>query len=347
MALTDRDVAVISKVLLTRLASSQATFLFARAFDPQGSDHWAKRLRVLYDAGWLSRFYLPQSRYLGGSPWPVYCVETGVAARAAALRTPWRALDRRVRVRLATESAAMRDRLLQLLTTSCGLAGDTARVLLRASTDLALKLYSGEPCQAQHTLLASSFAARMWHALATIGHAPADLRAVGSIDVHAAAGGERDIQILPDLFFLVGTTAVCVEAETGTSSRAKIVAKVERYLALRAPDRLAALAAFLGAPVAQLRVFFHCATPAHQRLIATVIAELAPGGTSLFLLSDAQTLHVDYRYEYFRRNHPIEGVPFYDALAGISERATFAQVEGADGRAAMLGYVSLREALVL
>jgi|ERR1051326_2288800 hypothetical protein len=111
MALTDRDAAVLLRVFQCRVVPAQATYLFARAHDPaSGGDSWSKRLRLLYDAGWLSRFYLPQSRYLAGAPWPVYCVETGVAARAAELGRPWRTLDRATRTRLAASSAGTRNR---------------------------------------------------------------------------------------------------------------------------------------------------------------------------------------------------------------------------------------------
>jgi len=341
MALTARDAAVIFRVFQCRAVPAQATYLFARTINPQGGgDNWSKRLRLLYDAGWLSRFYLPQSHYLAGSQWPVYCVEGGVAARAAELGRPWRSIDRPTRARLVAASTATRDQVLRLLTGQ-GLDADAALAGLRASTDLALKLYSGESCQIQHTLLTATFLAILWYGIDT---APSSVAPDGSWDLSEPGG----TPLLPDSFFILGHTAVCVEAETGASNRAKIRAKIARYAELR--SRLGALSERFSTPVDKLRVFFHCATPGHKRLIASLIAEHAPQGSALFLLSDSAYLHLNFPQVYFRRNTPLaiggEGdVPFYESLRRLARRAIFAQVEGTRGNDAVLGFVSFTDAV--
>jgi hypothetical protein len=343
MALTARDAAVILRVFQCRAVPAQATYLFARAFDRDGGgDNWSKRLRLLYDAGWLSRFYVPQSQYLAGSPWPVYCVESGVASRAAELGRPWRLIDRPARARLAALSGGTRDQVLQLLTGRHGLDPEVVTASLRASTDLALKLYSGEPCHIQHVLLTATINALLWHGLDA---PPTCVAPDGARDL-SEPGGDP---LLPDTFFVVGETAVCVEAETGASNRAKIRAKIARYLGVRA--RLDALASELDTPIQRLRVLFHCATPGHKRMVAALIAEQAPEGTAVFLLSDSTHLHLDFPQVYFRRNTPVafeDGggeTPFYDALASLTRRALFAQVEGAEGAGARLGFVRFEDAI--
>src|SRR5215203_1479232 len=113
LQITARDAFVVHRVFLFRLCSSQATYVFARTADPEGGgDNWSRRLRVLYDGGFLTRLYLPQSRYLGGSQWPVYCVESGIVAAAAELRQPWRSIDRKTRQRLLARTAGTRERVL-------------------------------------------------------------------------------------------------------------------------------------------------------------------------------------------------------------------------------------------
>jgi hypothetical protein len=351
IALTERDAAVVLRVFQCRVVPAQATFLFARAFDPTGGgDNWSKRLRLLYDAGWLSRFYLPQSQYIAGSQWPVYCVESGVAARASEMRRAWSSIDRPTRARLAAASAGTRAQLVQLLAGRHGLDADAVAASLRASTDLALKLYSGQPCHAQHALLAATLNAIVWHGLAVEGESPSLVLPDGALDLSRANGGSITEPLFPDTFFVVGGTGVCVEAETGTSNRAKLRVKIERYLALR--PALAAISAEIGATIDRLRVIFHCGTAGHKKTIADLIAEQAPSGTSLFLLSDSGHLHLDFPQLSFRRNSPIafspgESVqPFYDALAAMTKRAVFAQVEGRQGDRPVLGYVSFSDSVL-
>jgi hypothetical protein len=344
MALTERDAAVILRVFQCRAVPAQATYLFARAFDRAGGgDNWSKRLRLLYDAGWLSRFYLPQSQYIAGSQWPVYFVESGVAAQAAELRRPWRAIDRPTRARLAAASSGARDQVFRLLTGRFGLDAEIVVGGLRASTDLALKLYSGDPCQIQHVLLNSTLLSILWYGL---DEEPTCVRPDGSCDLSEPGG----VPLLPDTFFSCGQTAICIEAETGASNRAKIRAKITRYLDLR--TRLDALSARLAMPFDRLRVLFHCATPGHKRMIANLIAEQAPRGTGVFLLSDSTSLHLNFPQPYFRRNTALpvqEGggeVAFYEVLYQLTRRAIFAQVEGSNGNDALLGYLGFNEAIV-
>jgi hypothetical protein len=349
MALTERDGAVILRVFQSRIVPGQATFLFARAFEPSGGgDNWSKRLRLLYDAGWLSRFYVPQNQYIAGSQWPVYCVETGVASRASELRRAWRCIDRPTRARLSAASAGTREQLVRLLTGRFALDADEVMTSLRASTDLALKLYSGEPCHAQHAILAATLNAILWHGLAASGDSPSLIRSDGALDLSRASGAETD-PLLPDTFFVIGRTGVCVEAETGTSNRTKLRTKIARYLALRAATR--PISDALGVPLERLRVVFHSRTGAHRRMIASLIAEQAPNGTSLFLLSDATQLHLDFPQMYFRRNLPLSfgagevELPFYEALASLTRRALFGQVEGQRGDAALLGFVAFEDSV--
>lgn len=350
MALTQRDAAVIHRVFLSRFCAAQSTFLFAREAQPEGGgDNWSKRLRALYDAGWITRLYLPQSRYLGGSQWPVYCVETGVAARAAELRKPWSQIEKSERARIAAASAPMRQQLIHLLTSHFGLPEEDVTAGLRAGTQHALKLYSGESCHVPHLVLASTFCSIAWHGLARAGASVQCVRPDGAIDLNALAHGALGSALVPDTFFVSGDTAFCLEAETGTSSRAKIQAKVQRYAMFARTGGNSRCSAHLGREIKRLRIIFHCATASHLQMVASVIAEQEPAGTPLFLLSDAATFHLDYSQLHFRRNLPVESADrpmrLYDALSALVSRAVLAQVEGRNAQRPSLGYVALTGAL--
>jgi hypothetical protein len=350
MALTPRDAAVIQRIHLTGFCPAQATFLFAREADQSGGgDNWSKRLRALYDAGWITRLYLPQSRYLSGSQWPVYCVETGVAAHAASLRVAWPELSREERARLTAAAAPVRAQLTRLLTGQLGMPEEQVLNALRTTTQHALKLYSGQPCHVPHLLLAATFSAIAWHGLAVFGAAPRHIHSDGALDLNAAAHGSLGNALLPDISFIAGRTLFCIEAETGTSSRAKIQAKVSRYLGFAASAGLRSISAAAGIAVTRLRVVFHCATAAHLRMVASVIAAAAPQGSPLFLLSDASAFHLEYPQLHFRRNLPLsddaDAPRLYDALASLATRAVMAQVEGVRAGAAELGYIALSDAV--
>jgi hypothetical protein len=209
MRLTNRDAAVVYRIFVSRFASAQSTYLFAREAAPDGgSDNWSKRLRALYDAGWLTRLYLPQSRYLAGSQWPIYCVETGVAALAAESRRRWSDIDRATRARYASASSPIRDQIVALLTTEFGLSVDEVLAGLRNSTQHALKLYSGAPCHVPHYLLASSFCSMVWYAASRAGTPPAHIRPDGAMDLNQIAGGAAAFAVLPDMFFVVGSDSL-------------------------------------------------------------------------------------------------------------------------------------------
>jgi hypothetical protein len=346
MRLTARDAAVIHRIFLSRFSPAQATFMYAREAAPEGgSDNWSKRLRALYDAGWLTRLYLPQSRYLAPEQWPIYCVESGVAARAAELRRPWSEIDRATRAKLVAASVPARDQIMRLLTSEFGLDPDVVAAGLRAVTQHALKLYSGEACHVPHFLLASTFCSIVWHGAARAGLPILSILPDGAIDLNDVASGALGASVLPDVFFVVGDAAMCVEAETGSSSRAKIEAKVNRYLDFAGRGGNALLASWTGRPIEHLRVVFHCGGPAHRRMIADVIATACPYGTSVFLLTDAETFHLDYSHLEFKRNLPIDpddpSSRLYDALASLVRRSVAVQVEGRTEHGATIGYVPI------
>jgi hypothetical protein len=346
MMLTPRDAAVIHRVFLSRFSPAQATFMYAREAAPGGgSDNWSKRLRALYDAGWLTRLYLPQSRYLAPAQWPIYCVESGLAARAAELRRPWSEIDRATRAKLAAASVPTRDQIIRLLTSEFGLDLDVVAAGLRAVTHHALKLYSGEACHVPHFLLGSTFCSIVWHGAARAGLPVSSILPDGALDLNDVAGGALGASVLPDMFFVVGDTGMCVEAETGSSSRSKIEAKVNQYLAFASRGGDALLASWTGHPIARLRVVFHCGGIAHRRMIADVVATACPYGTPLFLLTDAETFHLDYSHLEFKRNRPVDGDDpssrLYDALASLVRRSVAVQVEGRTGKEASIGYVAI------
>jgi hypothetical protein len=341
LQITARDAFVIHRVFLSRLCSSQATYVFARTADPEGGgDNWSRRLRVLYDGGFLTRLYLPQSRYLGGSQWPVYCVESGMAAAAAELRQPWRSIDRKTRQRLLARTAGTRERVLELLTTESHMPVEMIEAALRANTEFALRLYSGERCHVSHALLASTFAAILWFGFSRVGIAVEHMLPEGAVDLAKFGHGAP---LLPDSFFVAGRTAVAVEAETGASSRRKILDKVRRYSVVGATSEFLSR---IGVSFDRLLVVFHCATAAHVRLVSDVIAQEYPHGSDLFLVSHADAFHLEYSHLHFRRNLAVEDaaaveIHLYDALASLVTRALFGQVEGlADGRA-VIGYVPI------
>jgi hypothetical protein len=81
-----------------------------------------------------------------------------------------------------------------------------------------------------------------------------------------------------------------------------------------------------------------------MRLVAGAIASACPSGSSLFLITDADTFHLDYSQLEFKRNLTLStesDETLYAVLAHLPYRALAMQVEGRDARGAAIGFVPL------
>lgn len=341
--LTPRDAYVLKHVFLMRFCPAQATYLFALAAGGAGSS-WAKRLRVLFDAGWLTRLYLPPSVYVAGARWPVYLVESGAAARAIHGALPE-----------AADPEPQRHAIVRLMEEQ-GISPEAIQLILRGNTDQALKVVAGEPSQVRHSLLGATLTSIALFGAVRAGLSAEHLRADGTFNLsftHRKRGpGEQPEEFLPiepDGFFAVDGTGYIVEAETGTSSRAKVDDKVRRYRLLLEDLGPAGVSRLLGIPrLRDIRIVFHAATESHVRRIASSIAAAFPTGTAAFLVTAADVFHLDYPHEAFRRNTVVaeaeQPVRLYEHLASLTLEPNAAQIEGRDSEGLpLIGYVPLFE----
>jgi hypothetical protein len=284
--------------------------------------------------------------YVAGARWPIYLVESGAAARAiggATCNEPPGEPQRQAIIRVLEEQ---------------GIAPEAIQLVLRGNTDQALKVITGEPSQVRHSLLGATLTSIALFGAARAGLAAEHLRADGTVDLsftrRKKGPGEPADELLPiepDGFFAVGGIGYILEAETGSSSRAKVDDKVRRYRLLLAEHGAAGVARMLGIPpLRAVRIVFHAATEAHVRRIASSIAAAFPSGTSAFLITAADVFHLDYPHEAFRTDGIIadgdaaQPLQLYAHLASLALEPNAAQIEGTDsGGVPKIGYVPLLE----
>jgi len=289
LILQDRDLAVLLDLYYYRHASTPALFLSAKWIGRgAGMQHFAKRLTHLWRAGYVERFTGRQSLYLHGSEPFVYTIGSGKASAAA--RTGLRPSDispERWRDVLA-EAAPARDRVRYAL--GCvGIAPGEIERVMHNNSELALKHYAGESSGVRHRVLAADFLSRFWFHARMRGDAVEDIQPDGVADLSFREPDLRRyrdlttangiVPIKPDCVFRIAGTRYALEAETGTSSIAKLRMKARRYSRL------------VERGVSNLRILFHCASESHARILADAIASSISRSTApAFAISRAHQL---------------------------------------------------------
>jgi len=290
LVLQDRDLAVVLDLYYYRYASTPALFLSAKWVGKgAGMQHFAKRLTQLWRAGYVERFTGRQSLYLHGSEPFVYTIGSGKASAAA--RTGLRPSDispERWRDVLA-EAAPARDRVRYALR-CIGIAPSEIERVMHNNTELALKHYTGESSGVRHRVLAADFLSRFWFEARMRGDVVEDIRPDGVADLsfrepdlrryRDIAGANGVVPIKPDCLFTIAGYRFALEAETGSSSAAKIRLKLRRYA--RRFD-CEALARSNASPV--LRVMVHCRTESYAALLTSVTADVTPTAASRIFVS--------------------------------------------------------------
>lgn len=378
--LQPRDVAVLRDLFLLRFVPAQALYLTAYVHTPEprpvvgrnaprdketGMRNVARRIAALWESGYTGRFMLRSSMYLNTSPWFTYVIEDGKANELAMTHQHYRHVPDKTWAEIIERATPVRERVLDTLA-QLGIESDTARAVLHNNTDLALKLVSGQSSDVGHRVLASTVLAILFFAARqtarTLGHLLPDGAVDLSFDEYVldkAGRKERDqhgnertksVPIKPDFFFTIDTDGYALEAETGTSSRAKIEQKVQRYLKLHKAFGVEGVRAAVSAPeLTSFRVLFHCAQATHAAMIADVISRACPRGTGLFLISEASDLHLGdipgcetWSREHFLKNLPTTtGTPLYEHFAAALTSSVYTQVTGRASNVAQTTRVAL------
>jgi len=273
LVLQNRDLVVLRDLYYYRFASTPALFLSAQwAGNGAGMQYFAKRLSLLWRAGYIERFTGRQSVYLSGSEPFVYTIGSGKASAAA--RTGLRPSDispERWR-HVLEEAAPARDRVRHAL--SCiGIAATEIERVMHNNTELALKHYAGESSGVRHRVLAADFLSRFWFEARMRGDAVEDIEPDGVADLSFREPDLRRyrdlvtsagvVPIKPDCLFTVAGQRYALEAETGTASAAKLLVKLRRYA------RLVSMAP-------NLRIFLVCVNAAQTCRVRECVA-LVPG----------------------------------------------------------------------
>lgn len=271
LSLTSIDAAMLEDLYAIGVATTPIALLLRRGHAPDiaaGMANHRRRLAALFHEGYLSRF---DDRFgiLLGSRSFIYAVESGVAAGAAATRRHYDNIDAPTWSAIRASAEPLRERLTELLV-SRGHAANEVRAHLEQLTTLCLRYYCGETTL-RHKLLASTAAAILWFGARSRGINVHTLRPDGALAIAVARAEGGVVSIRPDLFFGLGDTAVFLEAETGTASRAKVAGKLAQYAALVAADVNSKLQLRTGTSFHDVRLLIHCATPQH----AAAVAELA------------------------------------------------------------------------
>jgi len=239
LALQNRDLTVLRDLYFYRFASTPALFLSAQwAGNGAGMQYFAKRLSLLWRAGYIERFAGRQSVYLSGSEPFIYTIGSGKASAAA--RTGLRPSDisaDRWRQVLA-EAAPARDRVRHAL--ACiGIDAREIERVMHNNTELARKHYTGESSGVRHRGLSADFLSRFWFDARMRGDAVEDIQPDGVADLsfcepeprrHRELVNSQGIVVIkPDCLFTIAGKRYALEAETGTQSLPAFTRKLRRY----------------------------------------------------------------------------------------------------------------------
>jgi hypothetical protein len=266
-----RDLALLQDLYYFRFAAAPALHLSARWASGGGGAHYyiPKRIAQLWRAGYIERFRSSQTLYLHGSEPFIYTIGSGKASAAArtGLRPANISPDRWKQV--LAEAAPARDRVRHALR-CIGIDPAEIERVLHNNTELALKHYAGESSGVRHHVLAAEFLSKFWFDARMRGDAVKNIQPDGVADLSLREPEPRRyrdlvtasgvVVIKPDCLFTIAGKRYALEAETGTSSAAKLRLKLRRY------GRLFELAD-------PLYLFVHCATQTHLDLVASIIGE--------------------------------------------------------------------------
>lgn len=348
--LQQRDLAVLRDLFLLRFAKGQALYLSAYAAqETPGMTNWTKRLPLLWNKRWMSRFDPKRSRYLSGAKHFYYTLETGRAQEVARLRVPYFALTDEQSALINAAVPPLRAQVSDMLVGQ-GFSYDQVDATLHNNSELALKFISDQPSDVPHMILGSTVLAILWFGARQLGSTVEHILADGAVSLSFEDDGKQ-VPIKPDGFFTIGEYAFALEAETGSTARHKIIEKIDRYLLLNREKGISGVSSMTGARgITSFRVLFHCQTDAHARMIEDVISERLPKkGTGLFLITRASDLHLGdepggekWTREHFVKDLPVaDGTPLYQHLATRITSPIFSQVTGRSDAAAAITKIPL------
>ena len=357
IVLQPREREVLRDLFLFGFAPAQASYLVAYHFTNKGEyngmrNFVANRLPLLWQHGYMMRIETKTSAYISGSPFPLHCIEDGKAAGVSALKIKRRRLTDEQWETIKDESEPIRERVVTTLI-ALGFDADEVKKAVHNVTDLAIKLISGEPTIVWHKRLAAVFLSVIFFGARERGIQPGHLLRDGLVDfsydefildrndqkTKDDRGNDRTKKIViePDFFFALGKDGYALEAETGSSGRAKIEEKVRNYLRFWKEFGIDGVRVPVGAPeLKSFRVVFFCDGAAHAKMVTDVIASACPKGTGLFLVCDTREIHLgdedegeSWTREQFIRNAPVaDGTPLYTYLAGRISSPIYTCVTG-------------------
>ena len=236
LVLQQRDLVVLRDLFYYRFADTRALELSASwANGGKGLRYFSKRLTQLWRAGIVERFTPAFSRYVHGARHFIYTIGSGKASAAArtGLR-PDAIPEDRWRAVLA-EAAPARVRAREALL-AIGIGGAEIDRVLHNNTVAALRFTSGDTSGVKHHALAAEALSAIWFRARMEGHQVEDIQPDGVADLTfrdpephhhrdlVTAGGS--IVIKPDCLFTIAGQRYALEAETGTSSAAKLLSIV-------------------------------------------------------------------------------------------------------------------------
>jgi hypothetical protein len=242
LVLQQRDLVLLRDLFFFRFADTPALArTFRWAGGGSGMHYFVKRLTQLWRAGYVERFTPAFSRYVHGSRHFVYTIGSGKASAAArsGIR-PDCISDDRWRDVLAEAAPARlraRDALLAI-----GVDGAEIDRVMHNNTVAALRFISGDTSGVKHHALAAEALSSMWFRARMEGHHVGDIQPDGVADLsfrdpepyrhRDLVTADGMVVIRPDCLFTIAGTRYALEAETGTSSAAKLRSKLRRYVRL-------------------------------------------------------------------------------------------------------------------
>lgn len=241
LELQPRDLVVLRDLFHYRIASTPALMRTAAwASGGQGMQAFAKRLTLLFRAGFVSRWDAGTSRYLHGSRPLLYAIESGKAAGAARTGLRPEHIDDETWRTILRDAAPVRARVREALL-NCGFELPEIDRVIHNTTELLFKHYVGDPCGVRHRVLAAECLSRVWYEARMAGHPVENIQPDGADlsfrepeprryrELVNAAGV---IVIKPDCLFTIEGKQYALEAETGSHSLPAVTWKLRRYARL-------------------------------------------------------------------------------------------------------------------
>lgn len=271
LALQQRDLVLLRDLFFFRFADTPALArTFRWAGGGSGVHYFAKRLTQLWHAGYVERFTPAFSRYVHGSRHFVYTIGSGKASAAARTGIRPDSIPEEQWRDVLAEAAPARPRARDALL-AIGIDGAEIDRVLHNNTVAALRFISGDTSGVKHHALAAEALSAIWLRARMEGHQVDDIQPDGVADLSfrepephryrdLVTGGGM-IVIKPDCVFTIAGTRYALEAETGTSSAAKLLIKLRRYARLLSFDPL-------------LRLLFACGSAEHSDRIRQVVRTL-------------------------------------------------------------------------